>query len=62
MIVKFNKGFRNKYKFPIGFYICKISKYPKKNEYRKGIRTINFRYKHRVYSIFINIYGKSNKS
>ena len=41
MIVKFNKGLRNKYKFPIGFYICKIPKYPKKNEYRKGIRTIN---------------------
>ena len=31
MIIKFNKGKRNHYKIPIGFYISKIPTYPIKN-------------------------------
>ena len=58
MIIKFIKGRRNRYKFPIEIYVCKIPIYPlvndKVQEYRKGMRTINFRFKHTVYSIFIN--------
>ena len=58
MIIKFLKGKRNHYKFLIGIYVCKLPIYPiindKVQEYRKRMRTINFRYKHNVYSIFIN--------
>lgn len=55
MIIKFNKGKRNHYKFPIGIYISKIPIVPiNKCKYYKKMRTINFRYKHNVYSIFIN--------
>jgi hypothetical protein len=58
MIIRFNKGKRNRYKFPIGIYISKIPIYPLKNgkviKYHKKMRTINFKYKHNIYSIFIN--------
>ena len=55
--VKFIKGKRNRYKFPIAFYICKIPIYPlvdgNINAYHKGMRTINFRIKRNVYTLFI---------
>ena len=58
MIIKFNKGKRNHYKIPIGVYISKIPIYPIKDgkieKYHQKMRTINFRYKYNVYSIFIN--------
>ena len=54
MTIKFNKGYRNRYKFPIGFYIKRIEIPPYgRNAYQKGIRTINFRFMHIVYSLFI---------
>lgn len=58
MIIKCFKGKRNHYKFPIEIYVCKLPIYPLVNDkvqkYHKGMRTINFRYKHNVYGIFIN--------
>ena len=62
MIIKCFKGKRNYYKFPIGIYVCKLPIYPlvndKVQEYHKGMRTINFRFKNNVYSIFINLNKK----
>ena len=53
------KGKRNRYKFPIGIYISKIPIYPLKDgkieNYHKNMRTINFRIKRNVYTIFIKI-------
>ncbi len=53
------KGKRNRYKFPIGIYISKIPIYPlndgKIENYHKNMRTINFRIKRNVYTIFIKI-------
>lgn len=58
MKIKFIKGKRNHYKFPIGIYICKLPIYPLINnevqKYHNRMRTINFRYKNNVYGIFIN--------
>jgi len=60
MIIKFLKGKRNQYKFPIDIYISKVPIYPlidgKVENYRKGMITINFRFKNNVYAIFINLY------
>ena len=60
MIIKFLKGKRNQYKFPIDIYISKVPIYPlidgKVENYHKGMRTINFRFKNNVYAIFINLY------
>ena len=62
MIIQFLKGKRNHYKYIIGFHISKIEIPPFGNKkYRKGMRTINFRYKHNVYSIFLN-WNKRKKS
>jgi len=62
MIIRFIKGKRNYYKFPIGIYICNIPIYPLVNDkvqkYRKGMLTINFRFKNNVYCIFINLKKK----
>ena len=55
MIIRFKKGKRNRYKFPIGFYIKRIEIHPfGNNHYKPKMRTINFRYKDNVYCIFIN--------
>ena len=55
MIIKFNKGKRNHYKFPIGIYISKVYIPPfNEGNYHNKMRTINFRYKYNIYSIFIN--------
>ncbi len=43
-LIKFIKGKRNHYKFPIGFYICK---------FRKNILTVNIRIKQEVYCILL---------
>lgn len=51
MKIEFIKGKRNHYKFPIGFYICKVNSY-------NNIKTINFRIKHNVYTILINLNKK----
>lgn len=57
--IKYLKGKRNRYKFPIGIYISKIPIYPlndgKIENYHKNMRTINFRIKRNVYTIFIKI-------
>jgi hypothetical protein len=59
MKIKYMKGKRNRYKFPIGIYISKIPIYPLNNDkvenYRKNMRTINFRIKRNVYTILIKI-------
>ena len=59
MKIKYMKGKRNRYKFPIGIYISKIPIYPLNNgkveSYHKNMRTINFRIKRNVYTIFIKI-------
>ena len=59
MKIKYMKGKRNKYKFPIGIYISKIPIYPLNNgkveSYHKNMRTINFRIKRNVYTILIKI-------
>ena len=59
MKIKYMKGKRNRYKFPIGIYISKIPIYPLNNgkveSYHKNMRTINFRIKRNVYTILIKI-------
>ncbi len=59
MKIKYMEGKRNRYKFPIGIYISKIPIYPlndgKIENYHKNMRTINFRIKRNVYTIFIKL-------
>ena len=59
MVIKFLKGKRNKYKVPFGIYVSRIPIYPledgKVTKYQPNIFTINFRYKHNVYSILVNL-------
>ena len=50
MIIGFMRGKRNRYKFLFGFYIKRV---------KKRMRTINFRWKRNVYTIFIN-FNKTN--
>ena len=62
MFIKFLKGKRNRYKVPFGIYVSKIPIYPLKGEkvakYHPNIFTINFRYKHDVYSVLVNLKKK----
>lgn len=51
--IKFMKGKRNRYKSLVGFYACKILF--EDGKYRKGMRTLNFRFKRNVYTIFLKI-------
>lgn len=44
MKFEFIKGYRNHYNFPIGIYICEI---------KYHLKTLNFRYKHKVWSLLI---------
>lgn len=58
MVIKFLKGKRNRYKVLFGIYISRIPIYPleeKVTKYQPNIFTINFRYKHNVYSILVNL-------
>lgn len=55
MKISFSKGFRNKYKYPFGAAIHKVEILPfGSGKFMKKMRRINFRYKHRIFSIFIN--------
>ena len=62
MAIKFLKGKRNRYKVLFGIYVSKIPIYPLKNgkvaKYQPKIFTINFRYKHNVYSVLVNLKKK----